>query len=175
MPIREFEIGGKEKEVTEVGLRAQIYSTAYRCRLRVAPDNVSRDRVRVVVAGETNGIDNFYQEVVEYCMKQLGLPPDSIQGLRDYTGLEPDWAAYAAMFDAEQTAKGVEYLRRTHGKLEEIDEKFGSIGKNMATVGEKLDTLVERLSPLAEINKTLQDIGTALKEAQEKLGGQKSP
>lgn len=170
MPIREFEISGTKKvSVTEMGLRAHIYSIGYKYHVRIAPENVSRKLVRIVVSGGERVLNSFYSEAVKYCTRELGLSEHNVKHPRDYRGLEPNWSEYATMFSTEQTSKGVDYLQKTHDKLDHIDRKFGVISDKLSYSNKRLDTLVKNLTPMSEISATLQDISVTLKALRDKL------
>ena len=142
MPTKEFTIRSDGKaDVTEIGLRARLYTSGYKYHLKVAPVNVSREQVRIVVQGEEESLSSFYEEIHSFCTLEMKITPAS---LSEYSGLEPDWDSYATMFNAEQTAKGVTYLQMTYNKLEEIDTKFGAISKGLSAVASKLDDLVNK-------------------------------
>ncbi|MHB2037526.1 MAG: hypothetical protein ACYCPW_12420, partial [Nitrososphaerales archaeon] len=102
MPTKEFTIKSDGKtDVTEIGLRARLYTSGYKYHLKVAPVNVSREQVRIVVQGEDESLSSFYEEIHSFCTREMKITPTS---LSEYSGLEPDWDSYATMFNAEQTA-----------------------------------------------------------------------
>jgi hypothetical protein len=137
--------------------------------LEVAPVNVTRALVRIVVSGDEEAIDNFHKEVIIVCKDELQIPESSISLPQEYKGLEPDWQSFYSMFTAEQAAKSVVYLQRTYAKLENIEEKFGTIGTTLTSVSNKLDSLVNSLAPVSEINNSLVEMNKTLKLLIEKL------
>ena len=164
MPTKEFSIKATEGiSATDVGLRARLYSIGYAYHVKVAPVNVSKALVRIVVSGETEAIDNFHHDVVAMCKDEFKILESSIEPPQEYKGLEPDWQAYSSMFNAEQTAKGVIYLQRTCAKLDEVEKKFGVIGTTLTSVSAKLDSLVTSLAPMNEINNNLVEMNKTLK------------
>jgi hypothetical protein len=170
MPTREFSIKATEGiDVTDVGLRARLYSIGYIYHVNVAPVNVSRALVRIVFAGEEEKMDSFYHDVALMCTQEFRIPKSQVQDPIEYKGLDPDWQSYSSMFSAEQTAKGVVYLQRTYQKLSDIEAKFGVIGTTLTSVSSKLDSLVDKLTPMSEINVNLKEMNGTLKELIEKL------
>ena len=147
----------------DVGLRARLYSIGYEYHVKIAPVNVSKALVRIVVSGETEAIDNFHHDIIAICKDEFKIPESSIEHPQEYKGLEPDWQAYSSMFNDEQTAKGVIYLQRTYAKLDEIEKKFGVIGTTLTSVSTKLDSLVTSLAPMNEINNNLVEMNKTLK------------
>jgi len=170
MPIREFDIiGTNGVQVTDVGLRAQLYSFGFKFHVRVAPENVSRKKVRVVASGDKKSLVSFYDEASAFCRQQLGLPRNNVGRLQEYLGLEPDWSSYASLFGAEQTAKGVGYLEKTYEKLGEIDRKFGAISEKLSYSNKSLDNLAKNMGSMSEINKTLKAINSTLQALEDRL------
>ena len=172
LPTKEFSIKATEGiNVTDVGLRAKFYSIGYLYHVKVAPVNVSKALVRIVVSGETEAIDNFHHDIVAMCKDEFKILESSIEPPQEYKGLEPDWQAYSSMFTAEQAAKSVIYLQRTSAKLDEIEKKFGVIGTTLTSVSTKLDSLVTSLAPMNEINNNLIEMNKTLKLLITKLTG----
>ena len=164
MPTKEFAIKATERtSVIDVGLRARLYSIGYLYHVKVAPVNVSKALVRIVVSGETEAIDNFHHDIIVMCKNEFKILESSIEPPQEYKGLEPDWQAYSSMFTAEQAAKSVVYLQRTYAKLDEIEKKFGVIGATLTSVSTKLDSLVTSLAPMNEINNNLIEMNKTLK------------
>lgn len=167
--MKEFSIKSAQgKSVVEVGLRAKLYSLAYTYHVKVAPVNVSKNLVRILVSGDEASINNFHTEVAA-CKDEFKLPESSIGALVEYEGFEPDWESHSSMFSAEQTAKGVFYLQRTYSKLEDIGTKFGVIGTTLTDVSTKLDSLVSNLAPMSQINGNLVEMNKTLKLLIKKL------
>ncbi len=170
MPTKEFSIKATQGiSVIDVGLRARLYSIGYVYHVKVAPVNVSKALVRIVVSGDEDAIASFHSDVLTMCKDEFKIPKSSIESPQDYKGLEPDWQSYSSMFSAEQTAKGVVYLQKTYSKLEDIEAKFGVIGVTLTNVSTKLDSLVTNLAPMKEINDNLVVMNGTLKKLIEKI------
>jgi hypothetical protein len=170
MPTREFSIKATAGiNITDVGLRARLYSIGYVYHVKVAPINVSKALVRIVFSGDEEAIDSFYHDAVSMCKDEFKIIASQISNPSEYKGLEPDWQSYSSMFTAEQTAKGVVYLQRTHQKLEDIEAKFGVIGATLGSVSTKLDSLITNLAPMNDINNNLKEMNKTLKQLTETL------
>ena len=174
LPTKEFSIKSTERRMTDVGLRAKLYSIGYEYHVKVAPVNISKASVRIVVSGDEDAIESFHADVVSMCKDEFKLHESSVENPHEYKGLEPDWQSYSSMFSAEQTAKGVVYLQRTYSKLEDIETKFGLIGVTLTSVSTKLDSLIANLAPMKEINHNLVEMNLTLNRLIEKLSDSKS-
>jgi acylphosphatase len=160
LPIKQFEIHSDGQIITGIGLRAQIYMTAYKYSVRVIPQNVTKELVRVVASGDDNSLDTFYKDVLDYCTARISLKTENVTKMENYSGLEPKWSHYGTLFGLEQTAKGVTYLQKTYDKLNDIELKFGAIGEGMKISNQKL----EKLDSLPEIEKTLEKLTAILEK-----------
>jgi hypothetical protein len=101
--------------------------------------------VRVLASGDDSAISSFYKAVLNFCTDTLKLKAESLTTLSVYEGYEPDWSRYESMFNTEQISKGTGYLKMTYDKLEEIDKKFGVIGKSLQEIVVSLNEVVAAL------------------------------
>ena len=164
VPVRQFEVrGGEGADVTDVGLRAQVYSSALKFQVKAAPVNVARDRVRIVASGEEGALVSLRDDTLRFCTEEPGLPAARVSELGDYEGLEPDWSSYASMFSAEQTSKGVGYLRMTYEKFGEVDKKFGAISDKLSPI------MAEMAEQTKKTNDLLESFKAESKESRDRL------
>ncbi len=159
MKLQEFEIKGTPKrQVTERGVRAHIYSIAEDHGLNVAPTNVSRDLVRVVVKGEKDEIVAFREQVLDYCKKELGLPAAKVSALKTWSN-EPDWQAIANSFNVGQLSKGIEHLQSIDSKFGDALDRFDNIGKGMNEVRTQTLVLPELVREVKELrHETVKEV-----------------
>jgi malonyl CoA-acyl carrier protein transacylase len=162
--LQEFEIEGSPKrQVTERGVRAHIYSIAEDYGLNVAPTNVNRNLVRVVVKGEQDQIGAFHKQVLAYCKTELKLAATRISKLKDWDH-EPDWQALANSFNIGQLSKGIEHLQSIDNKFGNALGRFDSIGRGVREVQTQVQILPELVK---EVRALRQDTVKEVKAFQE--------
>jgi len=161
MVIRTFYfIGTNESSVIDVGLRpSTIYYGNGIYNLKIVAHNIpgktkADDRVEVIVRGDENIIQRFYNHVKENDIRQMQKGPrPAVSELKEYTGDEPDWDYCLNATNTEQIFKGFDAIKGMGYSLENINknfekviEKYGSFGedmKEMKTSMKKLESLVE--------------------------------
>ncbi len=169
LPVLEFVIRGSvNRRVTDRGIRAQLYSLSSAFNLRAVALNVRKNVVRVVVKGDENDIHNFYQNVVQYCSRTMGLPRNRVGRISEYGGVEPDWQGFSSSFMLEQLSKGIDYLQSINEQFMDARTRFDRIHKTMTSVEREVRSLPVMTS---EVRGLRQEIGKARKLAEKFLKG----
>jgi len=102
--MKRFELRGN---VQDVGLRIELISIGMHYNLKVYPTNVGEDRVVVLVSGEEQNIQRFYDYVksTDTRINKEGSMYETTP-LQDDNGPEPDWIFENQKFIMEQLRKG---------------------------------------------------------------------
>lgn len=152
--------GRKNSSVIDVGLRpSAIYYGNGVFNLKIVAHNMpgktkADDKVEVIVSGDKDVIQRFYDYVKENDIRQIkkDVKP-GVTKLKEYAGKEPDWDYCLNATNTEQIFKGFDAIKGMGSSLENINinferviEKYGTFGKDMNEMKEsmkKLESLVE--------------------------------
>jgi len=102
--MKRFEL---RRNVQDVGLRIELISIGMHHNLKVHPTNVGEDRVVVIVSGEEQNIQRFYDYVksTDIRINKEGSMYETTP-LQDDNDPEPDWIFENQKFIMEQLRKG---------------------------------------------------------------------
>ncbi len=150
MPTKQFYIYGNERDIFDVGLRPGLLGIGAEYLVHVyAVNDRKLKRVRVLVNGETEQINEFYQQVISKdprVFKKSGAI--KVSDLKRYSGVEPNWDGYTLNFMAGQMYHGFnsasELLGNIDGKLDDIDGKLDGFGKRFDKIGASLEDIQKR-------------------------------
>lgn len=143
VPTKQFYIYGTESDIFNVGLRPGLLGIGAEYMVHVyAVNDRTLKRVRVLVNGETEQINEFYQQILSKdprVFKKSGAI--KVSDLKRYSGVEPNWDGYTLNFMAGQMYHGFNSASELLGN---IDVKLDGFGKRFDNIGASLDEIKKR-------------------------------
>jgi hypothetical protein len=185
MPIKKFYFEGKNTKVIDVGLRPSVISYATsKYNLKAVAHNIigqtpDQNRVEVIVQGNKNSIDLFYDHVSKNDIRKIrDGPRPEVSKLQGYSG-KPDWNYCLNTVSVEQMEKGIDVLsgigndtkemrtdiKETKDAFVKLNDNINAIGgsfvdmiQKYGIIGQKMDNMLEFQKGTNDYLKDIKDI-----------------